>query len=75
MTVEEFKLIRISLLNKVELDDFKLFERESYNLILGELIRFGKENGFKDVRIKNLNKKLGDKENGKIKLLSIKTTG
>ena len=55
---EKYKLIQVSELNKEKLDIFKLIEKESYNSVLNELIRFGEENNFKSVRIKNLTKKL-----------------
>lgn len=58
MVVEEYALIQVSKLNKEKLDIFKLIEKESYNSVLNELIRFGEENEFKSVRIKNLTKKL-----------------
>ena len=54
MVVEEYALIQVSKLNKEKLDGYKLFKRESYNSVIDELIELGEENGFKDVRIKNL---------------------
>lgn len=67
MTVEEYTLIRISLLNKAKLDDFKLI-KESYDSVLDELIEFGEENNFKSVRIKNLTKNLENENNAKTKI-------
>lgn len=74
MTVEEYTLIRVSLLNKAKLDNFKLI-KESYDFVLDELIEFGEENNFKSVRIENLTKNLKDEENAKTKIKqeSVKT--
>ncbi len=58
MVVNEYTTIQISKSNRERLDNFKLSERESYNSLLNELIRFGEENEFKSNRIKNLTKKL-----------------
>ena len=67
MTVEEYALIQVSKSNKAKLDDFKLI-KESYNLVLDELIRFGEENNFKNVRIENLTKKIEEEKNASIKI-------
>lgn len=67
MVVEEYALIRISLSNKAKLDNFKLI-KESYDSVLDELIRFGEENNFKSVRIKNLTKKFENEKNAKTKI-------
>ncbi|KKK58412.1 hypothetical protein LCGC14_3044700 [marine sediment metagenome] len=67
MTVEEYALIQISRSNKLILDSYKLAKRESYNIILDDLIEFGEENDFRNLRIKNLTKNLENKENAKIK--------
>lgn len=67
MVVEEYTLIRVSLLNKAKLDDFKLI-KESYDSVLDELIEFGEENDFKSVRIKNLTKNFEDEKNAKTKI-------
>jgi len=70
MAIKEPSHIVISKLNKEKLDDFKLLEKESYNSVLNELIRFGEENEFKSIRIKNLNKILerDNNVNAKIKI-------
>ena len=64
MVVEEYALIQVSKSNKKKLDNLKLFERETYNFVLSELIRFGEENRFKKIRIEKFNKKMVQ-ENGK----------
>lgn len=76
MIVDEYALIRISRSNKAKLDFYKLAKRESYDAILDELIEFGEENNFRNLRIKNLTKNLEEHENGKnkIKQRTINTT-
>lgn len=73
MVVEGYALIQVSRSNKAKLDNLKLFERESYNLVLGELIRFGEENRFKKIRIEKFNKKMVE-ENGKIEQESVRAS-
>ncbi len=75
MVVEEYALIQVSKPNKEKLDNYKLFNRESYNSVLNELIKFGEENNFKNIRIKNLTKNLEENENGtnKVKQRAIST--
>ena len=54
MISNENTTIQISKLNKNNLIEFKLFDGGTYNSILGELIKFGKENNFKSKRLQNL---------------------
>jgi len=68
MTVDEYTHIQVSKLNKEKLNNLKIFERETINSILGELIRFGEENNFKSVRIKNLTKNLENEKNARNKI-------
>lgn len=67
MVVEEYTNIQVSKSNKSKLDNFKLIN-ESYNAVLDELIKFGKENSFKETRIKNLTKKMEFEKNANIKI-------
>lgn len=50
--------IQISKSNREELIELKLFDGETYNNIIKELIKFGKENNFQSKRIKNLKIKI-----------------
>lgn len=70
MVVEEYALIQVSKSNKKRLDNLKLFERETYNLVIGELIGFGEEKDFKSIRIENLTKNLRNEKdvNAKTKI-------
>lgn len=67
MVVNEYTHIQVSRLNKQKLDNLKIFERETINSVLGELINFGEENRFKKVRIEKFNKKMVE-ENGRNKI-------
>ena len=67
MVVDEYTFIQISRSNKAKLDDLKILKRESYNSVLIELIKFGKENDFRNKRIKNLTKKSEFNENARNK--------
>lgn len=72
MTDEEYTHIYVSKSNKEKLEDLKIFERETINSILGELIKFGEENKFRNIRIKNLTKNLEENNaSNKIKQESI----
>jgi len=68
MAVEDYTLIRVSMLNKEKLDNFKIIKDESYNSALGDLIKFGEKYDFKGRRIRNLTKKMEDKDDRKIKI-------
>ena len=76
MTVEEYTHIQVSKSNKEKLNNLKLFERETMNFVFGMLIEFGEKNGFKNLRIKNLTKKLEIEKigNNKIKQRAIVST-